>query len=107
MTLQLLAQSQIADQATIEWNPSALPTAIVILGGNRTFDAPSPLISGSTYILYVQQDATGSRLITWNSVFKWPGGTPPTLSTGANAIDIISFATDGTNMYGVAQLGFA
>jgi hypothetical protein len=107
MTLQLLAPFVLADQAVIDWKAAAYPTAQVTLGGNRTFGAPVPLEAGSTFMLYVIQDATGSRLITWNAIFKWPGGTAPALSTAANAIDIIAFVTDGTNMYGVPQTGFA
>ena len=69
--------------------------------------APTNLKDGATYILRVIQDATGTRTITWNSVFKWPGGTAPTLSTGNGAIDIITFVSDGTNLYGTAQLNFS
>lgn len=107
MTLQLLAPFDLIDQATITWNTGAYPTARVTLGGNRIFDAPVPLEPGATYILYIVQDATGSRLITWNAIFKWPGGTAPTLSTGAGDTDIIAFVTDGTYMFGVSQIGFA
>jgi hypothetical protein len=53
-----------------------------------------------TYILHVLQDATGSRTLTWNTVFKWPAGVAPTLTTTANARDIFSFVSDGTNLYG-------
>jgi hypothetical protein len=41
----------------------------------------------------------GSNTLTWNSVFKWAGGTAPTLSTAAGARDYFVFRTDGTNMY--------
>tara|TARA_R100001463_G_scaffold35362_7_gene77137 strand:- start:342 stop:1130 length:789 start_codon:yes stop_codon:yes gene_type:complete len=72
--------------------------------------------------LVVKQDGTGSRTITnWNaydsagnaaagsSTVKWAGGSAPTLSTGANAIDIISFYWDKDNevAYGVASLNFS
>jgi hypothetical protein len=39
--------------------------------------------------LYLKQDATGSRLVTWPASVKWPGGTAPTLTTTAAATDII------------------
>lgn len=45
------------------------------------------------------QDGTGSRTVTWNSLFKWAGGTTPTLSTAANARDQFSFQCDGTSCY--------
>ncbi|WP_299074721.1 hypothetical protein [uncultured Paraglaciecola sp.] len=97
----------LTDAATINWNLEDNQVTSVTLGGNRTMAAPTNLKDGATYILRVIQDATGSRTITWNSVFKWPSGTAPTLSTGANDIDLITFVSDGTNLYGTAQLDFS
>lgn len=97
----------LTDAATIAWDASANQVAKVTLAGNRTLGAPTNLVDGGTYILRVIQDATGSRTLAYNAVFKWPGGTAPTLSTSANAIDILTFVSDGTNMYGVALKGFA
>tara|TARA_Y100000593_G_scaffold86705_1_gene165946 strand:+ start:873 stop:1607 length:735 start_codon:yes stop_codon:yes gene_type:complete len=69
--------------------------------------------------LLVKQDGTGSRTITNyksfdsgagnESTVKWAGGSAPTLSTGANAVDIISFYWDNDNYtaYGVASLNFS
>jgi hypothetical protein len=39
--------------------------------------------------LYLVQDGTGSRLVTWGGSVKWPFGSAPLLSTAANAIDIV------------------
>jgi hypothetical protein len=52
--------------------------------------------------LYIKQDATGSRLITWPASVKWAGGTKPTLSTAANALDIVVVESldGGTTWYG-------
>lgn len=97
----------LTDGATINWDTEDNQVCSLTLGGNRTMAAPTNLKDGGTYILTVKQDATGSRTITWNAVFKWSGGTAPTLSTDANAVDIITFVSDGTNLYGVAQLDFS
>ena len=97
----------LTDAATISWNLQTQQVAKVTLGGNRTLDAPSNMVDGFTYILRVIQDGTGSRTLAYNAVFKWPGGVAPVLSTAANAIDILTFISDGTNMYGVAQKAFA
>jgi len=69
-----------------------------------TFTAPS---NPCNLLLMLVQDSTGGRTATWPSGVKWPGGTAPTLSTGANAVDIISFWYDGTSYYGVASLNFS
>ena len=51
----------------------------------------------------IEQDGTGSRTGSWNAVFKWAGGTAPTLTTTASAKDIFVFRSDGTNMYEVGR----
>jgi hypothetical protein len=89
----------LTDGATINWNTASGQVATVTLGGNRTIAAPTNLKVG-TYILHVIQDGTGSRTLTWNSVFKWTAGVAPPLTTTANARDVFSFVSDGTNLYG-------
>ena len=97
----------LADAATItpDFDDGSIQT--VTLAGNRIIGAPSNLKDGATYILKIVQDGVGSRTLTWNAVFKWEGGTAPTLSTAAAAIDIITFVTDGTDLYGVSALNFS
>ena len=96
---QYFGASTLTDGATISWAVSAAQVATVTIAGNRTFGAPTGLVSGAFYSLNVIQDATGSRTITWNAVFKWTGGTAPTLSTAASAKDFFVFRSDGTNLY--------
>lgn len=57
--------------------------------------------SGCSMTLYIAQDATGGRTITWPTV-KWAGGVAPDISTAANAIDIYTFFTmdGGTTWFG-------
>jgi len=93
------ASTVLSDGATINWETHDGRIATIILGGNRTFNAPTNLKIG-TYILHVVQDGTGSRTISWNSVFKWAAGVAPVLTTTAAARDICSFVSDGTNLYG-------
>jgi hypothetical protein len=94
----------LTDAATISWDGSLGQIASITLtdgvGATRTFGAPTNLRVG-TYILYVTQGGTGSKDITWNSVFKWTQGVKPVLSTVAGRVDIFSFISDGTNLYGV------
>lgn len=73
--------------------------------GNITITLSNPPASG-TYgemIIKVTQHNTVNRTITWaGGTFEWPGGTAPTMSTGADAIDIYHFSTwnGGTNWFG-------
>ena len=89
----------LTDAATINWDLFLGQVATITLGGNRTVAAPSNMRVG-TYILHVIQDGSGGRTLNWNSVFKWPAGVAPTLTTTASRRDMFSFVSDGTNMYG-------
>jgi hypothetical protein len=76
----------------------------VTLTGTVTLTLPTftGTAMARSFGFYVKQDGTGSRTITWPASVKWAGGTAPTLSTGANALDILVFETidGGTNWYG-------
>lgn len=97
----------LTDGTTINWNMDSGRQATVTLGGNRTLATPTNLQNGASYTLIVKQDATGNRALAWPSNVKWPSGAALTLSTSANACDIVSFISDGTNLYAVGQKGFA
>jgi hypothetical protein len=98
----------LTDGATVNWAVSSAQVAKLTLGGNRTMAAPTGLQNGAFYSLMIIQDGTGSRTLSWNSVFKWNSGVAPTLSTTANSRDIFTFRSDGTNLYEVGRtLGLA
>lgn len=73
------------------------------LTGNATF-AFSGATSGKacSFGLYVGQDTTGGRTVTWPSSVKWAGGTAPTLTSTASAVDVLVFESldGGTTWYG-------
>ena len=78
----------------------------VTLTDNVTFTFSNSK-DGAAYTLILKQDATGSRTVTWPASVKWPGGSAPTLSTAANAIDIVTIVYDGTNHYANSALNFS
>ena len=93
----------LTDGATISWDAASNQVCSVELGGNRTMDAPTNLVDGAFYALTVNQDVTGSRTLAWDTTFKFPGATAPTLTTTASARDEFVFRSDGTNIYLVGQ----
>ena len=103
---QYFGAKTLIDGANVSWDLNNNQVAKLTLAGNRTLDNPTNMKDGATYILIISQDATGSRTLSYGSAYKWPGGTAPTLTTTANAIDVLSFVSDGTNMFGVSQLDF-
>ena len=72
---------------------------IITLTGNATITMPTA-VSGKSFIMFLKQDATGSRTVTWATV-KWPGGTAPTITSTASKQDIYSFFSDGSSWFGV------
>ena len=97
------AEQTLTDGATIDWNLSTQQVAKVTLAGNRTLNAPTNQQAGAFYSLAIIQDGTGSRTLTFNSVYKFTGATAPTLTTTASAKDIIIFKSDGTNLLEVGR----
>jgi hypothetical protein len=77
----------------------------ITLGENTTFADPSNEVAGQSGSIIITQDGTGSRTAAWNSAWKWTGGTAPTLSTAANAIDRIDYLVVAAgNIQAVASL---
>lgn len=56
-----------------------------------TLANPSNLTAGQSGSIFVVQDATGSRILTYGSSWDFIGGTAPTLTTTASAIDRIDY----------------
>ena len=59
------------------------------LTGNVTFANPSNISAGQSGVIFITQDGTGSRTAAFGSYWDFSEGTAPTLSTGANAVDMI------------------
>jgi len=76
------------------------------LTGNCTFTMPTAT-SGTSFIVRLIQDGTGSRTATFTGV-KWPGGTVPVITTTASTgVDVISFVCIAAVWYGTAAQAFA
>lgn len=91
-------EQTLTDQATVAWDCDSGANATVTIAGNRTMAAPTNIKNGGRYTLHIIQDPTGTRTMGWNSVFKFAGGSTPTLSTGGNDIDIFEFVARGGNL---------
>jgi len=87
----------LVDGTNIAWN-LANGNGTVTIAGNRTVSNPTNQIAGQSYFLIVKQDATGNRAIEFGNVYQFPGGGSPSLSGTANAVDVLTFVSDGTNM---------
>lgn len=59
-----------------------------VLTENVTINAPANPIDGQTINILLKQDATGGRTVTWNAVFRFSGGSAPTMTATANKADL-------------------
>jgi hypothetical protein len=87
----------ISDGANLAYDMDDGINAQVTLGGNRTFDNPSNITVGQSGSIFISQDGTGNRTLSYGSAFDFAGGTAPTLSTAANAVDRIDYVVRTTS----------
>jgi len=88
----------LSDGSTITIDMATACHHSVTLGGNRTFAAPSNQVIGQSGSLFITQDGSGSRTASFNSAFKFVGGTAPTLTTTAAAVDRIDYVILSSNV---------
>ena len=81
----------LTDAATVAVDLSLANYYTLTLGGSRTLGAPTNQVAGQSGVIVITQDGTGSRTLAYNSVYKFPGGTAPTLTTTANAVDVLVY----------------
>jgi hypothetical protein len=87
----------LTDGATITPDFAAGNNFSVTLGGSRTLANPTNLTAGQSGVIVVTQDGTGGRTLAFGSNWKFPGGTAPTLTTAANAVDVISYYVESSS----------
>ena len=66
------------------------------LATNATLANPSNLTAGQSGVITITQDSTGSRTLAYGSYWKFVGGTAPTLSTAASAVDELVYYVDSS-----------
>jgi len=86
----------LTDGATITPDFAAANNFSVTLGGNRTLANPTNLTAGQSGVIVITQDGTGGRTLAYGNQIKFPGGTAPTLTTTANAVDVLAYYVEST-----------
>ena len=87
----------LTDAANIAYDMDDGNNATVTLGGNRTLDNPSNVTVGQSGSIFIVQDGTGSRTLSFGSQYDFAGGTAPTLTTTASAVDRIDYVVRTTS----------
>ena len=95
------------DSVLLDFN--AFQNFIITLDGNITLANPSTENIGQTGIMVFIQDGSGSRSLSLGGDYESVGGSGITLSTGANAVDILPYMVVAANRIalGAPQLAFA
>jgi len=77
--------------------------------GNITLANPSTESAGQSGIIILIQDGTGSRTLSLGTDYETAGGAGLTISTAANAVDVIPYfvKASGSIQLGAPQLAFA
>jgi hypothetical protein len=87
----------LTDGATITADFAVSNNFSVTLGGNRTLANPSNQTAGQSGAITITQDGTGSRTLAYGSNWKFSNGTAPTLTTTANAVDILVYFVESSS----------
>lgn len=74
-----------APTTILDWNNGN--SQVLTLTGNRTMAAPVNVVDGADIDLIVIQDGTGTRTLTWASVFIFENGLAPILGTSPGSVD--------------------
>ena len=99
----------LTDGATVTPDFAASNNYVLTLGGNRTIANPTNIVAGQSGSIFIIQDGTGTRNVaSWGSYWDFQGGTPPTLSTAASAVDRIDYVVrSATSIHAVATLAYS
>ena len=91
---------------TVPWDLSQNQVATLTVNTTTTMNTPTNPQAGATYVLIVTQSG-GNNTLSFSTAYKFPGGNVPVLSTGASQVDVLSFVSNGTVLYGVSSQNFS
>ena len=87
----------LTDAASISLDLSTGNSFAVTLGGNRTLENPSNAIAGQVGYIYVYQDGTGSRTLSFGNSYRFAKGAAPVMTTSISAVDMLVFSVRGVS----------
>lgn len=85
----VVSLTDVSTSIAIDFN-TAQNFAIQLVG-NRTFENPSNCAAGQTGSIFIQQNVSGGKTLSFGSYWKFPNGEAPTLTTTASAVDRLDY----------------
>ena len=92
---------------TVPWDLSQNQVATLTVTTNSTMNTPTNPQAGATYVMIVTQGTGGSNTLSFSTAYKFNSGVVPVLSSGSAQVDVISFVSNGTVLFGVASQNFS
>lgn len=86
----------LAFATSLAWNVGTHPNAEVTVTDDVSSFSVSGALDGGIYRLTIKMDSTGGHDFPFPSGWEWPGGTEGEVSSGANAIDRLTLAREGS-----------
>jgi hypothetical protein len=102
-TFELTQPSSINSTSITTLDLSTGNVLQVVLTGSTTLAFTNPKIG--TYIIKIKQDATGNRTLNFPTI-KWADAAVPTVTSTANAVDLLTIIYDGVDYYGSCLQNF-
>jgi hypothetical protein len=99
-TETVVAIGTVGASHTFVISTGTVQTATLTASTPCTFTMPTAT-AGTSFILRLTQAATGMTTATFTGV-KFAGGTAPTITATASAVDLLSFIAVGSTWYGSA-----
>jgi len=82
--------------STVNTNLADSNNFSLTLATNATLANPTNIVAGQSGVITITQDATGSRTLAYGSYWKFAGATAPTLTTTANAVDVLVYYVESS-----------
>jgi hypothetical protein len=73
------------------------------LTGNTSITTPTNIAPGQSGIIYLIQDGTGGRTVSFSDVWNFPSGVTVTPTSVADSVDLISYFVRGVSAIDVAS----
>jgi hypothetical protein len=108
-TLLATTNTDTSNTGSVTLDFAANQNFVLTLTGNLTLANPTTEQVGQAGVITFIQDATGSRTLTLGTQYKTRGGSGITLSTAANAVDVVPyFVQSSANiLLGAVQKAFS
>lgn len=88
----------LTDAASVAVNFNTGNHFLVSLAGNRTLENPTNGKVGQVGHIYVVQDGTGGRTLSYGDMYNFPSGTAPVLTSVSGSVDLLVFSQRATSV---------